>query len=84
MKAVFAALLLLPLFAVPAAAHPHGAKSKGYYSKSHRSSYIKRSNRRYRYIRRHRVRNCASSGPYKYFRDIGFWASCAFAPKDWQ
>ena len=83
MKALLAALLLLPLFAVPAAAHPHGAKSKGYYGKSYRARYIKRT-RRHRYLRRYRVRHCASSGPYKYFRDIGFWASCAFAPKDWR
>ena len=84
MRALLIAGLFLAAFAVPVAAHPHGAKSKKYYGKSHYAHRARRAKRRYhsyRRYRRYRTNHCASSGPYKYYPQYEFWAACAFAPK---
>ena len=86
MRTFLIAGLFLAAFAVPATAHPHGAKSKRAYAKKYTAHRSKRRYRRYRSYRRYRrsPAYCASSGPFKYYPQYSFWAACAFAPKSWR
>jgi hypothetical protein len=80
MKYLVLAGLVLAL-ATPAAAHPHGAKSKRHYGKYHRPHRAERRRRaqwrRYRY----EEEDTCSVQPSPQYDDFPYWAACAFTPK---
>jgi len=81
MKILIVVAFALAALAVPATAHPHGAKSKQYHGKkAYRTQRRKRVSRRYRRARRDPEDTC-SVQPLPHFQDYAYWAACAFTPK---
>ena len=80
MKFLVAAACALVMFAVPATAHPHGAKSKQAHGKAYRGHHRKRAQRRYRSRARYSDDWC-SVQPSPHHQNYPYWAACAFTPK---
>lgn len=80
MKILIVVAFALAALAVPATAHPHGAKSKRHHGKAYRPQHRKRAHRRYRRAPRYLEDTC-SVQPSPHFQDYPYWAACAFTPK---
>ena len=83
MKFMILVGFVLAVFAVPATAHPHGAKSKRDQAKTHRTYRAKRRHRRARRYRGFAGDGC-SVAPDPHHQDYPYWAACAFTPKSLQ
>lgn len=80
MKFVILMGFAVAALAVPATAHPHGAKSKYHQGKTHRSHRAKRRYRRTLRYNRDQHDTC-SVQPLPHHQDYPYWAACAFTPK---
>ncbi|MFY0613199.1 MAG: hypothetical protein JXQ99_16830 [Hyphomicrobiaceae bacterium] len=81
MKILVATAITLAVLAVPATAHPHGAKSKRDHGKAHQTYRNKRTHRRLRQGPRYSEDWC-SVQPLPHHQDYPYWAACAFTPKN--
>ena len=77
MKILIVASFVFVALAVPALAHPHGAKSKRDHNKTYRTYRPKAAYRRYR-------DDTCPVRPDPHFQDYPYWAACAFTSKSFR